>query len=79
MSKAVDSPLPPDAQQLLEAGVGVLGGAEAGELAHRPEPGAVHRCVRATRVRPLAGELAVVGAVDGLERDPRHGLEGDVA
>ncbi len=64
---------------LLEAPVGVVGGAEPGEHPHRPQPRAVHRGVGATRVRELAGELAVVRAVDRLERDPRHRLEVGVA
>ena len=65
----------PGAEQLLEAAVGVLGGPEAGELAHRPQPRAVHGGVRSTRVGKLAGQLGVVRAVDGLEREARHGLE----
>ena len=32
-------------EQVVEALVGLLGGAEAGELAHRPEPAPVHRGV----------------------------------
>ena len=51
MSKSVDSPVWPWRDQVLEAPVRVLGGAEAGDLAHRPEPAAVHRRVRAARVR----------------------------
>ena len=34
-------------EQVAEALVGLLGGAEAGELAHRPQPPAVHRGVHA--------------------------------
>ena len=60
---------------LLEPPVGVLGGAEPGEHAHRPQPRAVHRRIRASGVRVHAGELAVVGAVDRLERDTRHRRE----
>ena len=33
-------------EQVAEALVGLLDGAEAGELAHRPEPAAVHRRIR---------------------------------
>ena len=50
-------PVAAGAQQLLEAPVGVLGRAEAGELAHRPEPGAVHGGVGTPRVGVLAGQL----------------------
>ncbi len=42
------------AQQIVEPRVGVLGQAEARELAHRPEPPAIHRTVNAARVRILA-------------------------
>ena len=62
-------------EQLLEPPVGVVGGAEAGEHAHRPELRAVHRGVRAPGVGVLAGELAVVGAVHRVDRHPRHRLE----
>ena len=34
-------------EQVVEALVGLLAGAEAGELAHRPQPPAVHRLVHA--------------------------------
>jgi hypothetical protein len=52
------------AEEETEARVGVLGGAEAGELAHRPEPAAVHARIDAARERELAGEpdRAVPGA-----------------
>ena len=63
-----------DAQDLAKAGVGVVRGAEAREHAHRPELRAVHRGVRAPRVGVQAGEVAVVGPVDGLERHARHRL-----
>src|SRR5687767_15451145 len=46
---------------LLEAPVGVLGRAEAGEHPHRPELRAVHRRVRPTGVRVDAREVAVLG------------------
>ena len=42
-------------EQELEALVGLLGGAEAGVLAHRPEPAAVHVRLDAARERGLAG------------------------
>ena len=53
--------------------------AEAGEHAHRPQLRAVHRGVRPAGVRVLAGELAVVGPVDRLDRHARHRLEVGVA
>ena len=45
-------------EQVAEALVGLLGRAEAGELAHRPQPPAVHRDARvdAARERGLAGK-----------------------
>src|SRR6185437_3143028 len=42
-------------EQVVEALVGLLARAEAGELAHRPQPPAVHRGVDAARVRVGAG------------------------
>ena len=42
-------------QQVLEALVGVVGGAEARELAHGPEPGAIALREQASRVGELAG------------------------
>ncbi len=47
-------------EQVVEALVGLLDRAEAGELAHRPEPAAVHRLVR------TAGEGVLAGAADRL-------------
>src|SRR5436305_9009639 len=41
-------------EQVSEALVGLLGRPEAGELAHRPQPAAVHRRVHAARVGVLA-------------------------
>ena len=71
-------------EQVLEARVRVLGRPEAGELAHRPEPAAVHRRLRAARERVPAG-VAHVAQVVGLaharriehvgDRDPGVGLE----
>ena len=43
----------PVVEQETEAGVGVLGGTEARELAHRPEPPAVHAGVDAAGVGEL--------------------------
>ena len=60
-------------QQVLEAGVGVVGGAEAGELAHGPQPCAIHAFVDAAGERELArvGDAWVrgVGPVGSLGRD----------
>ena len=43
-------------EQVAEALVRLLGGAEAGELAHRPQPAPVHRRIDAARVGVLARE-----------------------
>ena len=43
------------AEQKMEAGVGVLGQSEAGKLAHRPHPPAIHRAVHAAGIGILAG------------------------
>src|SRR5438445_11390878 len=59
-----------------EAGVRLLGRAETGVLAHRPQPAAVHRGIGTARVRerPRRGLVArgvarpVVGAIHGLAR-----------
>ena len=77
MSKAVDRPGAARPQQLLEARVRVVGRAEAGEHPHRPEARPVHRRVHAARV----GVRARVGrvAVDRVDGDARHRLEGAVA
>src|SRR3954470_22557893 len=61
----------PVMEQVSEACFGLLGGAEAGELAHRPEATAVHGLVDAARVRVFAGnadllELGQVGS--GVQR-----------
>ena len=42
-------------EQISKARVGVFGGAEAGKLAHGPEPAAIHRGVNAAGVRRLTG------------------------
>ena len=62
--------------EVAEAAVGVLARAEARDLAHGPEPPAVHRRIRPARVRVLARQpevllaevLDVFGRVDALER-----------
>ena len=65
-------------QQIAEAGVRLLGAAEAGELPHRPEPAAVHRGIDAARERidareaevALVVDLDVVGRVERLVLEP---------
>jgi len=42
--------------EVVEPLVGLLGGAEAGALPHRPRLAPVHRRIRPARVRRLAGE-----------------------
>ena len=49
----------PLVDQVFEAPVRVLGGAEAGDLPHRPKSAAIHRRVRPPRVRILAGQADV--------------------
>ena len=46
-------------EQLLVAGVGLLGRPEPRELPHRPEPSAVHRGVDAARGGRVAGETHI--------------------
>ena len=66
-------------EQVAEARVRLLGGAEARELPHRPEPAAVHRRVDAARerIRARVAEVAlvvdrrVVGRVERLVLDAR--------
>ncbi len=57
--------------------VRLLGGAEAGVLAHRPEASAVHRRLDAAGVRRLAGKarINVVGVEDRRQRRAICGLE----
>ena len=76
----------PVVEQVVEALVRLLGGAEAGELAHRPQAAAVHARVHAARERELArqADLARRGQVVlGVERHvsgtPRERRERDVA
>ena len=68
--------------QIAQTGVRVLGPPVAGDLAHRPRSGPVHRRVRATQERILAGEagapfvtLDVLRREDPLERLARGRLE----
>ena len=85
MSKAVERPVWPCVEQVAEALVGLLDGAEAGELAHRPEPPAVHRRVDAAGERVLAGVAELLGSgskparsscgVERLDRVPGDRLE----
>ena len=67
----------PVLEQVAEALVRLLGRAEAGELAHRPELPAVHRRVDAARERIDArvAEVALVVDVDVLRRVQRLVLE----
>ncbi len=50
-------------EEIAKALVGVFGGAEAGELAHGPEAGAVHGGVNAAGVGRLAREAEVAGGI----------------
>jgi hypothetical protein len=69
----------PVVEEVPEALVRLLRGAEAGELPHRPQPAAVHRRVHAPRERVLAGvaevarvvDLGVLGRVERLVLDTR--------
>src|SRR5262249_61954486 len=54
-------------EQEAEALVGLPGGAEAGELAHGPEPAAVHGGVDAAGERVLAGVAEVGVRVEAVE------------
>jgi hypothetical protein len=60
-------------EQVPEALVRLLGGAEAGELPHRPQPAAVHRGINAAgeRERARVAEVAV-----GIDPDALDGVEG---
>ena len=59
---------------LLEPPIGVVGGAESGKHPHRPHLRPVHRCIRSSGVRELAGVLTrpIRRAVCGSDRDARH-------
>ena len=72
----------PVVEQVAEALVGLLGGAEAGELAHRPQAAPVHARVDAARERILAREADplleradVLGTVERLDRLSRERRE----
>ena len=67
----------PVLEQVAEALVRLLRRPEAGELAHRPEPAAVHRRVDAARERIRAGpaEVALVVELDVLGRVERLVLD----
>src|SRR5213076_3387626 len=54
-------------QQVAEPAVGVLGGAQACVLAHRPQTAAVHRGVRAARERERPGVAEAVAGVPSVE------------
>jgi hypothetical protein len=75
----------PVVAQVAEALVGLLGRAEARELAHRPQAAAVHRRVHAAREGIAAGHADLAGlrqiglGVEGLDGQPAQGREGDVA
>jgi hypothetical protein len=64
-------------EQIAEARVRLLGGAEPGELPHRPELPAVHRRVHAARKRIDAGiaEVVLIVDVDVVGRVQRLVLE----
>src|SRR5439155_7709906 len=75
-------PCLPLVDEVTEAAVGVLAGAEASDLAQGPEASTVHGGIGAARVRVLAGQpevlvaelLDVFGGVDALEREARQAL-----
>ncbi len=50
-------------QQVLEAGVGLLSGAETSEHAHRPQPAPVHRGMNTPGEGVLAGEAQFLGVI----------------
>ena len=56
MSNAVESPVWPLLEQIAEALIRLDRGPEPGELAHRPQPPAIHRRVDAARERIRAGQ-----------------------
>jgi len=64
-------------EQVAEALVRLFGRAEARELAHRPEPAAVHRLVDPTREGELArrAEVLLVGERDAVGRVERLDLD----
>ncbi len=54
-------------EQVAKALVGLLDGAEAGELAHRPQPPPVHRGIDAAGERMLARVAELLGRIEALE------------
>ena len=84
-SNAVDKPGLPLFEQELESLVGLLRRAEAGELAHRPEPAAVHTCVHAacerilTRPADIDVVVEIARGVQGRDRPPADGRGGLLA
>ncbi len=68
-------------KKITEALVGVLGGAEAGELAHGPEASTMHGGVNAAGVGRLTGEAEVAGGVPAFEIgrgvEAANGVAGD--
>ena len=79
-SNATLSPVWPASSSMAEAAVRLGRRAEAGVLAHRPQPAAVHRRLHAARERKRARvaevarvvERRVVGPVDGIDRNSRR-------
>ena len=63
-SKATESPPPPCSSRYLKRSLVWRGGAEAGELAHGPQPAPVHRLVDAAGVGELPGVPEVPRVVD---------------
>ena len=63
--------------EVLEALVGVLRRAEAGEHPHRPQPAAVHRRLHAAGERELSGEPEVAEVLAGPLGRSDHGGDGD--
>ena len=69
----MERPVWPCSQQVLEAGVGLFGGAEAGEHAHGPQAAAVQGGVDAAGVGVLAGEAQVLLVIHA--GDVQRGVE----
>ena len=66
-SKAVLRPVWPLSSRNLKRSLVCRGGAEAGELAHGPEPAAIHGGMDAARERILAGIAEVGFGVEAVE------------
>ena len=62
-------------EQVAEPAVGLLGGREAGVLAHRPEPAAVHRRLDAAGERELARQAEVALGVEAGRRQVVGGVD----